>query len=152
MTLLTSWPVALLLGALVAVALFWWQRSAPIAALAGLAVAGALVYAVPQLSRSRTIAAIERAEQDVRAVRAELEAAKGEAGRLRARVEEYAKTKRALLGKIATLEARDREHVRRRAELDQVVIPPLMSVHGPDETLAGLQRYGTAWRAIQCAP
>ena len=118
-----------------------WPHVKPLALVVGIAAVLLAHYTVPWVSRARTVAKIERTEADVTALSVALKAAAEENARLQERLKGYQATERKLRAEIDTLRARDREHVRRRAELDQVVIPTPAPVESRDAAVAVFRRY-----------
>lgn len=150
---LSSWLGASLMGLAVAAGVWWltqrlwWgpgmapRPSAFLATVSGVGVVLLLHYAVPQAARWLTVQKIVKTQEQVTAARAELETARQEAQALRQRLAAYAAKEKAYRARISALEALDREHVRRRQELDQVVIPPAIPVESRDQAMAVFRRY-----------
>ena len=143
----TSWPVSIAIGLLVAGGLllvggrYRWPHVKPLALVVGIAAVLLAHYTVPWVSRARTVAKIERTEKDVTTLGAEMKAAAEKNAQLKERLRNYQATERKLSAEIDALKARDREHVRRRAELDQVVIPMPVPVASREQAMEVFLRY-----------
>jgi septal ring factor EnvC (AmiA/AmiB activator) len=154
MAALASWPAAFILGLVVAGGVWaltrwmWPKPSAFMAIAAGIAAVLLVHYVGPTVSRWRTIQQIERTQEHVATARTELQAARQEAQaarqeaqKLRERLAIYADKEKAFRARIAALEGKDREHARRRKELDQVVIPAAAPVGSREQAMDVFRRY-----------